>query len=153
MITYPEYKLNDYMIKKILIAVELYDIGLYVYPRAVNFYKNNLNYFEYPKISSIIVSKYFSKYSDDALYNLANDICLYYNENYDGKGSLFGLKGDKIPICAQCTTIAVYLKRLIDSGINNKEAILNWFNSQSSKFNPKFLSILDTIIDNLDLFK
>lgn len=148
-ITYPEYKLNDYMIKKILIAVELYDIGLYVYPRAVNFYKNNLNYFEYPKISSIIVSKYFSKYSDDALYNLANDICLYYNENYDGKGSLFGLKGDKIPICAQCTTIAVYLKRLIDSGINNKEAILNWFNSQSSKFNPKILNILDTIVDNL----
>lgn len=150
-ITYPEYKLNDYIIKKTLVAVELYDIVLYIYPRKVDFYKNNLNYKEYPKISSIIVSKYFSKYNDDAIYNLANDICLYHNETYDGVGSLFGLVGDKIPICAQATSLAIYLKKVMDSGLNNKSEIVNWFNSQSNRFNPKLLSILDTIIDNLKI--
>jgi len=152
-ITYPEYKLNDYIINKIILGFELYDVGLYIYPKNFNFYKDNLTYKDYPKLSSIIVSKYFSKHNDKDLYNYSNDICLYHNELFDGSGYPFGLVGDKIPICAQCVSITIYLKRVIDSGMNDKNAILNWFNSQSGKFNSKLLNILDTIIENIDIEK
>lgn len=86
-------------------------------------------------------------YKDEPLIKVANEICRWHHERYDGKGYPDGLKGDEIPISAQIVSIAdVYdaltSERCYKKAYSHEKSIEMIVNGECGKFNPILLDCL-----------
>jgi len=86
-------------------------------------------------------------YKDEPLIKIANDICRWHHERYDGKGYPDGLKGDEIPISAQIVSIAdVYdaltSERCYKKAYTHEKSLDMILNGECGTFNPLLLDCL-----------
>ena len=93
-------------------------------------------------------------YQDEAMVQIAHDICRWHHERYDGKGYPDGLRGDEIPISAQVVALAdVYdaltSERVYKKAYTHEEAIQMILNGECGAFNPVLLQCLDEVQDRI----
>lgn len=86
-------------------------------------------------------------YRDEPLIKVANEICRWHHERYDGRGYPDGLKGDAIPISAQIVSIAdVYdaltSERCYKKAYSHEKSIEMIMNGECGQFNPMLLECL-----------
>lgn len=153
---YKEYKITDYIIDKVLEAVPICNVGLYTLPRYIGrngkFSEEEINLLkEYPNINKIIVEKHLAKYNDLDLLNIACDLASYSHEKFNGSGYPLGIKEDDIPITAQCNYIATLLEIILseNANISNEEIMKKYFDNINMEFNPKLISILSAVLDEI----
>ena len=89
-------------------------------------------------------------YQDEAMVQIAHDICRWHHERYDGKGYPDGLRGDEIPISAQVVALAdVYdaltSERVYKKAYTHEEAIQMILNGECGAFNPVLLQCLEEV--------
>lgn len=154
-----EYKITDYIEKKIIESIDLYDIGYYIIPRTIGqgfgiTEEENSMIKNYPLFSKIINERYLSKNKDDDLLKYGCEISLYCHENYDGSGFPSNIKEDDIPISAQIVSLAIYLEKIfrhIELPNSDYQNIINtYFNNH--KFNPKLVNLLPSILKEIESF-
>lgn len=152
MIDYPDYNLSHESIGKIADASKYYDIGFYSIPRSILGKKGNFSLDElskiknYPLFGSKMLSYVLSLTKDASYTKYANNITLYYHENYNGTGYPNGLKGDEIPLEAQLASICInYYNLYRKHGKEAKDMIIN----KKDIFNPKLISSFIKIADKL----
>ena len=93
-------------------------------------------------------------YQDEELMKVADQICRWHHERYDGKGYPDGLKGDEIPISAQVVSLAdVYdalvSERVYKKAYSHEKAIEMITNGECGCFNPILLECLLDIQDRI----
>ena len=93
-------------------------------------------------------------YQDEAMVQIAHDICRWHHERYDGKGYPDGLRGDEIPISAQVVAMAdVYdaltSERVYKKAYTHEEAIQMILNGECGAFNPVLLQCLEEVQDRI----
>ena len=93
-------------------------------------------------------------YQDEAMVQIAHDICRWHHERYDGKGYPDGLRGDEIPISAQVVALAdVYdaltSERVYKKAYTHEEAIQMILNGECGAFNPVLLQCLEEVQDRI----
>jgi len=86
-------------------------------------------------------------YKDEPLIKIANEICRWHHERYNGKGYPDGLKGDEIPISAQIVSIAdVYdaltSERCYKKAYTHEKSLEMITNGECGSFNPLLLECL-----------
>ena len=97
-------------------------------------------------ISVFLLSK-MERYKDEALIDIAYQICRWHHERYDGKGYPDGLVGDEIPISAQIVSLADVYDALISEraykkGYSHEKAIAMILNGECGIFNPILIECL-----------
>ena len=60
------------------------------------------------------------QYQEEPLVRIAEQICRWHHERYDGKGYPDGLKGDEIPISAQVVSLADVYDALTNERVYKK---------------------------------
>ncbi|RHV63791.1 diguanylate cyclase [Clostridium sp. OM02-18AC] len=106
--------------------------------------------FEEMKKHTLIGASMLSKmerYKDEALIDIAYQICRWHHERYDGKGYPDGLVGDEIPISAQIVSLADVYDALISEraykkGYSHEKAIAMILNGECGIFNPILIECL-----------
>lgn len=106
--------------------------------------------FEIMKRHSVIgfgMLKSIELYQDEELVKIAQEICRWHHERYDGNGYPDGLKGDEIPISAQVVSIAdVYdalvSERVYKCAFTHEKAIEMIINGECGVFNPLLVECL-----------
>ena len=93
-------------------------------------------------------------YQDEAMVQIAHDICRWHHERYDGKGYPDGLRGDEIPISAQVVALAdVYdaltSERVYKKAYTHEEAIQMILNGECGAFNPVLFQCLEEVQDRI----
>ena len=81
---------------------------------------------------------------DQKFFNYCLDICRYHHERYDGKGYPDGLKGEEIPIWAQCVSLAdVYdalvSERVYKAAYSPEDAYEMILNGECEVFSPRII--------------
>ena len=94
------------------------------------------------------------QYQEEPLVRIAEQICRWHHERYDGKGYPDGLKGDEIPISAQVVSLAdVYdaltNERVYKKAIPHEKAIEMIVTGECGQFNPVLLQCLVNIQDRI----
>lgn len=153
---YPEYKLEDYIVNKLLDASVLYNVGIYVLPRKIGnggyYTKDEIELIKkHPIYASYIAKNYLSQNMDNELVKLSTNLLLNYYENYDGSGYPNGISGDDIPIYSQCLALAVevYDIQSKNPDINDNKIIELVSKKSETKYNPKLIDTLPIIINML----
>jgi energy-coupling factor transport system substrate-specific component len=90
---------------------------------------------------------------DFTLIENATDGALYHHERYDGKGYVYGLKGDEIPENARVIGIADAFDAMTSKRVYrkpmDKEYVLNELrNGSGTQFDPYYLKILLELIED-----
>ena len=105
-----QYRLTGAQISLIVNASALHDIGKISIPEAILNKPGRLTAEEFAvmKTHSVIGAQMLDNApsQDEALVQIARDICRWHHERYDGRGYPDGLKGDEIPIAAQVVALA-----------------------------------------------
>lgn len=152
---YPEYMLNTHCIDIITDAASLHDIGKIAIPDAVLNKPGKLTDEEYAVMKThtlrgceILGS--LTDIADREYLQYAYNICRYHHERWDGGGYPDGLRGDEIPICAQCVGIAdcydvLTTDRIYKKAIPPEAAITLILNGECGAFSPKLLSCLKAV--------
>ena len=114
---HPELKLDARKKAMIAQASRLHDIGKIGIPDAILQKGSKLDPEEYrimkthTTIGCEILDNF--KQTENELYRITHDICLYHHERYDGTGYPEGLVGDKIPLAAQVVGLADQFDNLV----------------------------------------
>ena len=108
---YPKYGLTDETVALISFISPLHDIGKIAIPDDILLKPGKLTRQEFEIMQTHCQrgAEILANMTDiwNGEYNkIAQDICLYHHEKYDGKGYPYGLKGDEIPISAQIVSVA-----------------------------------------------
>lgn len=146
-----ELKLNDQELKYLSTAALLHDIGKVKIPRSILYKKEALTNKEWDLIkqhtyfgANILKEKGYNKSIIDAV--------LHHHERYDGKGYLYGLKGEEIPLFSRIITLvdsydAMIANRVYSKGIPEEKAIQEIKNNRNLQFDPylstKFTNLLE----------
>lgn len=88
------------------------------------------------------------------LVKTAYQICRWHHERYDGSGYPDGLKGEKIPICAQVVALAdVYdaltSERCYKSAYSHEKAVQMIVDGECGAFNPLLLNCFQSLSNEL----
>ncbi|MDJ1122650.1 HD-GYP domain-containing protein [Kribbibacterium absianum] len=159
--THPE--LTEAEISTIATASALHDIGKIAIPSEILNKPGRLTPEEYEviKTHSAIgadMLKQLTENKDDRLLQVAEEICRWHHERYDGGGYPDGLVGDEIPIGAQVVALAgVYdaltSVRVYKPAFSHERALEMIANGECGAFNPVLLQCLlsagDTIREQL----
>ena len=148
---WPEYHLSDYEVNKIMEAIDLYNMGLYILPRkalingnsdseAINLIRNH------PNVGSKIVNRILAKERDNDLLNYADKIVSMCYERYDGSGYPNGLKEEQIPFWVQCVSLAIEINTQLRKNVSLNEIV----NNLQTKFNPKIIESLKKVASSID---
>lgn len=146
---YPEYGLTEDMIKVIVAASPLHDIGKIEIPDNILLKPGKLSFdeFELMKTHTLkgceLIKKIKGAWSEDYT-RYSYEICRYHHERYDGKGYPDGLSGDDIPISAQCVSIADVYDALVNercykAAYSTDEAYEMIINGECGTFPPKII--------------
>ena len=96
------------------------------------------------------------QYQEEPLVRIAEQICRWHHERYDGKGYPDGLKGDEIPISAQVVSLAdVYdaltSERVYKKAIPHEKAIEMIVTGECGQFNPLLIECLLEIKEDIPI--
>ena len=96
------------------------------------------------------------QYQEEPLVRIAEQICRWHHERYDGKGYPDGLKGDEIPISAQVVSLAdVYdaltNERVYKKAIPHEKAIEMIVTGECGQFNPLLIECLLEIKEDIPI--
>lgn len=96
------------------------------------------------------------QYQEEPLVRIAEQICRWHHERYDGKGYPDGLKGDEIPISAQVVSLAdVYdaltNERVYKKAIPHEKAIEMIVTGECGQFNPMLIECLLEIKEDIPI--
>lgn len=119
---YPEYGLTEEEIEKITSAATMHDIGKIAIPDRILLKPARLTPDEFEVIKTHTtkgcdIIKTLNFIDDHEFYEYCYEICRYHHERYDGKGYPDGLKGDEIPISAQCVSLADVYDALVSERV------------------------------------
>ncbi|KLO21646.1 hypothetical protein X275_08545 [Marinitoga sp. 1197] len=140
---------NDY-VEKIRYYAPLHDIGKIMIPKEILLKKGPLTEEEWKVMEKHTIYGGVL-IGDSPKFKIAKNIALYHHEKYNGEGYPYGLKGDKIPICAAIVSVvdvydALRSERPYKRAFSHEEAIniiLNGDNRTNPlHFNPEVLNIL-----------
>lgn len=153
---YPEYKLEDYIVSKLLDASILYNVGIYILPKEMGkngyYTKDEIELIKkHPVYASYIAKNYLSQNMDNELVKLSTNLLFNYYENYDGSGYPNGISGDNIPIYSQCLALAIWVYDIQSKnpGIDDNKIIELANKKSGTKYNPKLIDTLPIIINML----
>ncbi len=152
-----KYQLSRSDISLISTASALHDIGKIGIPEEILNKPERLTReeFEIMKTHSVVgasMLKELPVHQDEGLVRVADEICRWHHERYDGRGYPDGLKGEEIPISAQIVALAdVYdaltSERVYKAAIPHEEAIAMILNGECGVFNPLLMECLTDISD------
>ncbi|MCR5000819.1 MAG: HD domain-containing protein [Lachnospiraceae bacterium] len=146
---YPELGITEPIAEVIVSASALHDIGKIAIPDSILNKPGKLtnDEFEFVKSHTIrggdIVNSITGIWDEDYA-RICYEICRYHHERYDGRGYPDHLKGDDIPISAQCESIADVYDALVTESVyraaySKEEAFNMIVRGESGVFSPKLL--------------
>ena len=102
---------------------------------------------QHPLTGAEMTLRFLKSKMTEKLNKYSYEICRYHHERYDGKGYPDGLKGDKIPLCAQAVGLvdaydALVSERPYKRKLTNEEAIQMIINGDCGVFSKKLLQSL-----------
>lgn len=149
MKAYPEYGLTKDMIKTIVSASALHDVGKIAIPDSILLKPGKLTSqeFDYVKSHTIrgeVIIKSISEFWAEEYVRCSLEICRHHHERYDGRGYPDGLKGDDTPISAQLVSLAdVYDgltgERIYKEAYSLEEAHNMILQGECGVFSPKLM--------------
>jgi len=161
-LTSPIFKdqVNPGFVESIYQVSPLHDIGKVSIPDAILLKPDRLNDQEYEAMKShtIVVAQSLNgvlEYSDQPIFHMAYNICLYHHERWDGTGYPHGLKGTEIPLEARIMAIAdVYdallSKRVYKPAMTFQATSTEIKNSAGTHFDPDLVQLL---LDGIEMFE
>lgn len=159
-----QYQLTEDDIQLIVTASALHDIGKVVIPEEILNKPGRLTDEEFAimKSHSAIGSQMLLDLPEEQLasplISVANAICRWHHERYDGRGYPDGLVGEEIPISAQVVSLAdVYdaltSERSYKKAFSHEKALSMIIEGQCGTFNPLLLQCLTEASDELAAMK
>ncbi|RGM70617.1 response regulator [Collinsella sp. OM07-12] len=159
-----QYQLTEDDIQLIVTASALHDIGKVAIPEEILNKPGRLTDEEFAimKSHSAIGSQMLLDLPEEQLasplISVANAICRWHHERYDGRGYPDGLVGEEIPICAQVVSLAdVYdaltSERSYKKAFSHEKALSMIIEGQCGTFNPLLLQCLTEASDELAAMK
>lgn len=156
IVNYPEYKIEDYIVDKLLDAVTLYNIGIYILPRQIGksgyYTKEEIELIKKHTLYATYIAKnYFSQNMDNELTKLSTNLLLNYYENYDGSGYPNGISNGNIPFYSQCLALSVEIYDIQSKNpdISDEEILAILKEKSGIKYEEKFIDALPMIINVL----
>ena len=148
-------------LNRIALASALHDIGKIGIEEAILNKPGKLTQEEYEEMKKHTVIgwsmlKNLKQYQEEPLVRMAEQICRWHHERYDGKGYPDGLKGDEIPISAQVVSLAdVYdaltNERVYKKAIPHEKAIEMIVAGECGQFNPMLIEYLLEIKEDIPI--
>ena len=148
-------------LNRIALASALHDIGKIGIEEAILNKPEKLTQEEYEKMKKHTVIGWsmlqnLKQYQEEPLVRIAEQICRWHHERYDGKGYPDGLKGDEIPISAQVVSLAdVYdaltNERVYKKAIPHEKAIEMIVTGECGQFNPLLIECLLEIKEDIPI--
>ena len=148
-------------LNRIALASALHDIGKIGIEEAILNKPGKLTQEEYEEMKKHTVIgwsmlKNLKQYQEEPLVRMAEQICRWHHERYDGKGYPDGLKGDEIPISAQVVSLAdVYdaltNERVYKKAIPHEKAIEMIVAGECGQFNPMLIECLLEIKEDIPI--
>lgn len=159
-----QYQLTEDDIQLIVTASALHDISKVAIPEEILNKPGRLTDEEFAimKSHSAIGSQMLLDLPEEQLasplISVANAICRWHHERYDGRGYPDGLVGEEIPICAQVVSLAdVYdaltSERSYKKAFSHEKALSMIIEGQCGTFNPLLLQCLTEASDELAAMK
>ena len=146
---YPETKLTESDVDIIVSASALHDIGKIAIPDSILNKPGKLtdDEFEFMKSHTIRGADIVNNISgiwDEDYARICYEICRYHHERYDGRGYPDKIKGDDIPISAQCESIADVYDALVTESVYRaaycKDEAFNMIvQGEAGVFSPRLL--------------
>lgn len=144
-----QYGLNPRMITTITSASSMHDIGKISIPDSILLKPGRLTSDEFEVMKQHTVKgcdilNQFRHINDKQYLKFCYDICKYHHERWDGNGYPEGLKGDRIPLCAQVVAIAdVYdaltTNRVYKPAYTHEKAVQMIINGECGVFSTNML--------------
>jgi len=144
--------LNSKEIDNIYYCMSIYDIGLLRVPKEDRRNPQSANFKEYPLLGLSV----FDDLEETTLIKMAKQVIVAHQENWDGSGYPYGLRGDEIPLYAQIASIINFYDELTThriyspDTISSAEALDIIKREKGVKFDPK---LLELFVDNFELFR
>lgn len=146
---YPELGITESIAKVIISASALHDIGKIAIPDSILNKPGKLTNDEFDFVKSHTIRggdivNSISGIWDEDYARICYEICRYHHERYDGRGYPDHLKGDDIPISAQCESIADVYDALVTESVyraaySKEEAFNMIMRGESGVFSPMLL--------------
>lgn len=144
---HPEYGLSPAMVKSIVEASSMHDIGKLMIPDSVLSKPGRLTQdeFEIMKTHTTkgkeIIECLPDEILDKGFLRYSIDICEFHHEKYDGKGYPRGLSGEDIPIWAQVVSVvdcyeALTSRRCYKDAFSHEKAVQMILNGECGAFSP-----------------
>lgn len=156
---YPEYRMPEEEIEKIVTASILHDVGKISIPDRVLNKPGKLTpeEFEIMKqhpIKGCEMLQNIPAIMDPGIHEYSYDICRHHHERWDGSGYPDQLKGDEISIWSQVVSLAdVYdaltAKRVYKDAYSHEEAVRMIIGGECGTFNPQILGAFNAVIDKI----
>lgn len=153
---YPEYRLPQTEIDKIVTSSILHDVGKISIPdRILNkpgrLTKEEFEIMKEHTTRGCEILQKIPNIMDEGLYNYSYDICRHHHERWDGGGYPDGLRGDDISIWAQVVSVAdVYdaltSERVYKKAFSHETAVTMIKNGECGSFNPKVIKVFEECI-------
>ena len=154
-----KYGVTGHSISIIANAAVLHDIGKISIPESILNKPGRLTAeeFELMKTHTVIgeqILENLQEYQDNALIKVAEQICRWHHERYDGGGYPDGLKGDEIPISAQAVALADVYSALISDrsykkAYSHEKALQMILDGECGQFNPLLIRCLLECADRI----
>ncbi|WP_181995735.1 diguanylate cyclase [Clostridium sp. AM58-1XD] len=151
----PEFGLDERKIALISSASSMHDIGKIAIPDSILNKPGKLTEEEFDIMKTHTVKgcemlENLDRLSDRDYLKYAYNICRYHHERWNGKGYPDGLKGNRIPVCAQVVGIAdcydaLTTDRVYRKAIAPKQASNMILNGECGDFSPKLLECFKNV--------
>jgi len=144
--------LNSKEIDNLYYSMSIFDIGLLRVPKEDRKNPQSAAFKEYPMLGFSVLEDL----EETTLIKMAKEVIIAHQENWDGSGYPYGLKGDEIPLYAQIASMVNFYDELTTSRIyspdilSSEEALDIIKREKGSKFDPK---LLELFVDNFELFR
>lgn len=146
---HPETGLDENIVDIIISASSLHDIGKIAIPDSIlnkpgKLTKDEFEFMKSHTIRGADIVNNISGIWDEDYARISYEICRYHHERYDGRGYPDGLKGDAIPISAQCESIADVYDALVTESVyraaySKEEAFNMIVQGEAGVFAPQLL--------------
>ena len=146
VVDYPEYRLNNENIYKIVEASKYYDIGTYLLPRVMGKLDNDV--YKHTNVGSEFIEYGLKNFIDKDIYNYAIEIAKFHHERYDGTGP-HTLSGQNIPIYVQIIMLAIECSEMLINQKTINDLYSSIVNEKEKKYNPVVVSLFEKYYSNL----
>ena len=159
---YPELNITEHIADIIVSASALHDIGKIAIPDSILNKPGKLtdDEFDFVKSHTIRGGDIVNSISgiwDEDYARICYEICRHHHERYDGRGYPDKLKGDDIPISAQCESIVDVYDALVTESVyraaySKDEAFNMIIRGESGVFSPKLLEAFTKSREEFEAF-